>query len=334
MRTDEATVAGSADVRRAVKLLSRVSTARGVYHLCEIWLVVGLAVWLGAWAIPHAVAGLSAGWATLVSGTGYVLAVAVVASRQHALMVLGHEAIHKRLSADPWLNDGLGRYVATFPVFISLSKWAFIHLRHHRHTHTADDPDRAIYARYPLAAKKFRRLLLRDVCGLNVISTLKYFADVPFVTGRFNRRFLGEEGAARYAQTTDMRRFASCWAVVLAVGFGVAGWTFGGLFVLYWLVPYCTLMQVFFRIRGAIEHGNVPDPDNTYQRTRTYCMSVALRFFFAPKQVGYHLEHHLYPSIPFYRLPRIHDVLKRAVYPRESGYVEPFRISLQKLVRG
>ncbi len=86
--------------------------------------------------------------------------------------------------------------------------------------------------------------------------------------------------------------------------------------MLYWLVPYCTLMQVFFRIRGAIEHGNVPDPDNAYQRTRTYFMSAALRFFFAPKQVGYHLEHHLYPSIPFYRLPRIHAVLKRAVYPR------------------
>ncbi len=223
MRTDEAAVAGPADVHRAVKLLSRVSTARGVYHLCEIWLVVGLAVWLGAWAIPHAVEGLSTGWATLVSVAGYVLAVAVVASRQHALMVLGHEAIHKRLSANPWVNDGLGRYVATFPVFISLSKWAFIHLQHHRHTHTADDPDRAIYARYPLAAKKLRRLLLRDVCGLNVVSTLKYFADVPFVTGQFNRRFLGEEGAAGYAQTTDMRRFATCWAVVLAVGFGVAG---------------------------------------------------------------------------------------------------------------
>lgn len=334
MQTDDVTVGGSADVQRAVKRLSRVSTARGVSHLGEIWLVVGLAVWSSAWAIPHAAAGLSAGWATFVSVVGYVLAVATVASRQHALMVLGHEAIHKRLSSTSRINDGLGRYVATFPVFISLSKWAFIHLRHHRHTHTADDPDRAIYARYPLAAKKFRRLLLRDVCGLNVISTLKYFADVPFVTGQFNRRFLGEEGAARYAQGTDMRRFTLFWAAVLAAGFGAAGWTFGVLFLLYWLVPYCTLMQVFFRIRGAIEHGHVPDPDNAYQRTRTYFMPAALRFFFAPKQVGYHLEHHLYPSIPFYSLPRIHDVLKRAVYPREAGYVEPFRISLQKLVRG
>lgn len=333
MHTDEITVAGSADVQRAVKRLSRVSTARGVYHLSEIWLVVGLAVWSSAWAIPYAVAGASAGWATFVSVIGYVLAVAIVASRQHALMVLGHEAIHKRLSSDSRINDGLGRYVATFPVFISLSKWAFIHLQHHRHTHTADDPDRAIYARYPLATKKFRCLLLRDVCGLNVISTLKYFADVPFVTKQFNRRFLGEEGAARYAQATDMRRFTLFWAAVLAGGFGMAGRTFGVLLVLYWLVPYCTLMQVFFRIRGAIEHGNVPDPDNAYQRTRTYFMPAALRFFFAPKQVGYHLEHHLYPSIPFYSLPRIHDVLKRAVYPREAGYVEPFRISLQKLVR-
>ena len=128
--------------------------------------------------------------------------------------------------------------------------------------------------------------------------------------------------------------FVVLWAVVLSSGLILGGWAFGKLFVLYWLVPYCTLTQVFFRIRGAIEHGNVPDPENPYQQTRTYFIPPVLGFFFAPKYVNYHLEHHLYPSIPFYNLPRMHAALKSAVYEREAGYCEPFAKSLQKLAYG
>ena len=313
-------------VRRTVKELSRISTLRAVYHLVEVWGVIGLAVWLSGWVLPPS---------TGIWGAGvYIGAVVVIAARQHALMVLVHEAIHKRISRTVWVNDALTRLAAAFPIFISLSKWRFIHLYHHQYTHTKADPDRAIYARYPLGSKRFWRLLARDVCGLNVISTLKYFIDLPFVSRGFNRKFLGEERAGRYRQIADMGRFTIFWAVVFSSGFVVWGWEFGQYLALYWLVPYCTVTQVFFRIRGAIEHGNVPDPENAYQQTRTYFMPAVLRFFFAPKQVHYHLEHHLYPSVPFYNLPRLHAVLSRAVYPAESGYCEPFSAGLKKLVYG
>jgi fatty acid desaturase len=248
-------------------------------------------------------------------------------------MVLTHEGIHKRLSRTLWVNDWLARLTAACPVFISLAKWRFIHLYHHQYTYTADDPDRVIYARYPLGSKKFLRLLLRDVGGLNVIATLKYFVDIPLVTSDFNRRFLGEVRAAQYRQIADIRAFFLFWTVILGGGLYWGGRTAALLFVLYWLVPYCTVTQVFFRIRGAIEHGNVPNPSNPYQQTRTYFMHPALGFFFSPKLVNYHLEHHLYPSVPFYHLPRLHQVLQQTVYPQEGGYCEPFASSLGKLIQ-
>jgi fatty acid desaturase len=33
------------------------------------------------------------------------------------------------------------------------------------------------------------------------------------------------------------------------------------------------------------------------------------RAFFAPHNVNYHLEHHLYPGVPFYNLPELHKAL-------------------------
>ena len=312
-------------LRQIIKTLSKPNTAVAVYHLLETWGVIGLVLY---WSIVLSPV------ATGVTGViVYFVAVAVVASRQHALMVLTHEGIHKRLSRIVWLNDGLARYVAACPVFISLAKWRFIHLYHHQYTQTADDPDRAIYARYPLGSRKFFRLLLRDVCGLNVLTTLKYFIEVPLVTPAFNRRFLGDARAVQYQQVADMRAFAMFWLMVLAGGLIFGGGHFVILLGLYWLVPYCTLTQIFFRIRGAIEHGNVPDPQNIYRQTRTYFLHPAVGFFFAPKRVNYHLEHHLYPSVPFFHLPRLHAELRQSVYPVEAAYYETFSEGLQHLVR-
>src|SRR5262245_53235373 len=313
------------DLQQTVKRLSQVSVLAAAYHLIEVWLVVGAMVYVSVAVVPF-----SSG---LFGVLAYVLAVAIIASRQHALMVLTHEGIHKRLSRTLWLNDWVARFVAAFPVFISLAKWRFIHLYHHQYTHTADDPDRAIYARYPLRRKIFLRLLLRDMCGLNVVTTLKYFIDIPLITPDFNRRFLGETRDAQYRQIADMRAFTFFWVMIMGGGLHFGGSRSALLWALYWLVPYCTFTQVFFRIRGAIEHGNVPDPNNPYRQTRTYFMHPVLGFFFSPKQVNYHLEHHLYPSVPFYHLSQLHTLLRQAVYPQERGYCESFAVSLHKLVQ-
>lgn len=321
----ETIVDPSTELRQTLKILSRVNAKLSVYHLLEIWGVVAFAVYSSMVFVP-----VSSGFVGVLV---YICAVAVIASRQHALMVMTHEGIHKRLARHLWFNDWLARFAAGFPVFISLAKWRFLHLYHHQYTHTADDPDRAIFARYPLESQKFVRLLLRDVCGLNVLSTLKYFIDLPFGMKDFNRRFLGEVREVQYRQVADMAQFALFWSVVIAGGIWFWGGTAAIRFVLYWVIPYCTFTQVFFRLRGAIEHGNVPDPQSPYQQTRTYLIHPVLSFFFAPKQVNYHLEHHLYPSVPFYNLPLLHSALQQTVFLRENGYFEAFPVSLKKLVK-
>jgi len=199
----------SVALRQRIKSLSRVNAALSIYHLLEIWGVIALAVYSSVVLVP-----LSSGVAGFLV---YLLAVAVIAARQHALMVITHEGIHKRLARRLWFNDGLARFVAGFPTFISLAKWRFIHLYHHQYTHTADDPDRAIFARYPVDRPQFVRLLLHDLCGLNVLSTARYFLDLPFVMREFNRRFLGEERDRQYQQVSDMSVMAIFGAFFSAV---------------------------------------------------------------------------------------------------------------------
>src|SRR5207253_2048556 len=79
----ESTLTEAADLRRVIKTLSRVTPWRPLYHIVEVWSVIAAAVYASVMFVPP-----SSG---LLGGLVYVAAVAVVASRQHALMVLTHE---------------------------------------------------------------------------------------------------------------------------------------------------------------------------------------------------------------------------------------------------
>jgi fatty acid desaturase len=57
--------------------------------------------------------------------------------------------------------------------------------------------------------------------------------------------------------------------------------------------------------------------------------------FILPRNVGYHIEHHWYPSVPFYRLPELHQhlmaregfqthaVIKRTVFASLGECIKP-----------
>lgn len=65
------------------------------------------------------------------------------------------------------------------------------------------------------------------------------------------------------------------------------------------------------RIRQIAEHAAVPDAFNLDPRlnTRTLYINPLERFFIAPHQVNFHLEHHMLASVPIYRLETMHKML-------------------------
>lgn len=80
-------------------------------------------------------------------------------------------------------------------------------------------------------------------------------------------------------------------------------------YLLFWIVPFLTTFLIFQYIRSVAEHFGGLTYDNLLTSTRTVKASFIERFFIAPHNVGYHLEHHLYPGVPFYNLPKLHNLL-------------------------
>ena len=92
-------------------------------------------------------------------------------------------------------------------------------------------------------------------------------------------------------------------------------------FALYWVVPMFTWLVMIMRIRSIAEHHAIDEPGSAYPSTRTTHPTWLERIFLAPKNVNYHIEHHFFPSVPFYRLPELHAILMSKPGYRESAHL-------------
>ncbi len=84
------------------------------------------------------------------------------------------------------------------------------------------------------------------------------------------------------------------------------------LFFWYWLIPLTTVFAFANWTRSVSEHYGLPDTtSNDLGLTRNFEGPRWERFIFTPHHIGIHLVHHLFPTIPFYNLPKAHALLKQ-----------------------
>jgi fatty acid desaturase len=89
-----------------------------------------------------------------------------------------------------------------------------------------------------------------------------------------------------------------------------------GVYLLLWVLPALTVLQAILRLRAVCEHGAVDDVSSVLTAARTHqvgsgAVELLARLMLFPHHVNYHVEHHLYPAVPHYRLAPLHDLLAR-----------------------
>lgn len=235
-------------------------------------------------------------WNTIAGVIGYVAAVVWIGARQHALAILMHEAAHYRLLRNRTLNDFFGELLIGWPLLISMRAYRWLHFAHHRAPNTHDDPDWMLRLNrewvFPKTRSQLFRMLLCDFLALNMRDHLKFFNRYAYVRGR-----------KTWLDALMAVFFISMWVSLIYFNLWLP-------FLLYWIVPMLTWLKVALRLRTIGEHYGV-EYDHTLRQTRTIYPSLVERLLIAPKNIGYHLDHHLYPGVPFYNLPALHRELQQ-----------------------
>ena len=308
------------DVRRAlpkelVQRLSQVSVWRSAWSVLQEFLVLGALIAAGlTW------------WTWWV----VIPCVLLIGTRQHALFVLAHESAHYRLFEQRWLNDAAGRICATVQG-LSMRTYRVIHRLHHNNLYTELDPDTALHGGYPRGKAYLLKKLLKDLTGFTAWKTYAYFlGGAPALNTQTNvaiRPLDDTSGKLRDEARSDRNMVIAAHVFLLFFFF------WNGFIVEYlvlWILPLLTIVQAILRLRAIAEHGATTDFSSPLTAARTNLVPAWLGWLIFPHHVNYHIEHHLYASVPQYNLPALHrELTGRGLL--ESAEVMPFRTTLGKI---
>ena len=243
----------------------------------------------------------------------YVLAVLIIGARMHALAILMHDAAHYRFLKNRKWSDLITNISSMYFLFTSVEIYRESHLLHHQHLNTEGDPiwvmklGRREY-RFPKSKKEFLLILF------SYLFLIQGIRDIIWFTKSFPLLASSKKGPTRKSLMTQTAFYG------LLIGFlSVMGiWE---EFALYWMIPYLSSLFMFQYIRSVSEHFGELSYDHLLTSSRTVKTNLIERFFIAPHNVGYHLEHHLYPGVPYYHLPRLHKLLMDLLPYRSKAHI-------------
>jgi fatty acid desaturase len=273
---DGPVTAGDLLTLEALGHFRRTSTLRGVGLVLHAWGVIAGAVAL---------------YLLWPSALTLAVAVLVIGARQLGLLVLMHESAHWLLCREGPLNTWVGTWLCAAPLGVDLKAYRRRHHLHHRHTQTPEDPDLVLSATLPVSRGRLVRALLGDLCGWTALTRIAGWR--PWRDG--------------FAETWRwVRAPLLANAVLCTVLTTLGGWP---LFLLAWVLPWATWLQLVTRIRDVAEHGLVHDAGDPLRNTRTVGAGFLARAFVAPYGVNYHLEHHLLVFVPCWKLREVRALL-------------------------
>jgi fatty acid desaturase len=216
-----------------------------------------------------------------------------------------HECVHRTAFASRRANEVVGWIAGVLSFYNSSFYWHF-HSWHHRYT---QDPNRDPELMFAKATSRFE--YLREVGSFNF--WFRRLLDYPRLALGVVRNLPFMPESARPSIALSM---AAQLLIYLA---GAASIAAGFTAVLYfWFLPVL-LAQPLLRALLIAEHTGCSRDRNGLTNTRTTLASFPIRLLMW--NMPYHAEHHLYPAIPFHRLPALHREVRGALRHVAPGYV-------------
>jgi fatty acid desaturase len=234
-----------------------------------------------------------------------------------------HEMGHGTAFRTPWMNDVVYQ-IASFMVMRNPVTWRWSHARHHT--------DTIIVGRDAEIAVMRPPDLFRLVCNFFGIFDAYYSmkALIRNAMGHLTpdeKSFIPEmeQGKAILAARVHVAIYAA--TVIAAVA--SASWLPLMLIGLPRLYGAWHMVMV-----GLLQHGGLADNVIDHRlNTRTVYMNPVSRFLYL--NMNYHVEHHMFPMVPYYNLPKLHELIKHDLpAPNPSiwhAYKEMWPVLLRQL---
>lgn len=209
----------------------------------------------------------------------------LIAASMQGLGILMHEAVHGIMFRNSHLNRWIG-FLCGLPVMLSVSAYRVGHLPHHRHERDDRDPDELEnFSKNPrvLSLLFCLTFLFGELLGFHRVGP----SNALQVRGETRRDVLME------------------YAIIVAAFIAVFALVPISLMLHIWVFP-ALIGGRLTNVRTLAEHV-LTDRECMAGPTRTVVSSRFVSFFMC--NLNYHIEHHLFPAVPWYNLPKLRALL-------------------------
>jgi Na+-transporting NADH:ubiquinone oxidoreductase subunit F len=232
-----------------------------------------------------------------------------------------HETSHGTAFKTDWMNNAIYE-IASFMVLRESVVWRWSHPRHHSDTIIVGR-DREIAVEHPT---NLFRVALKFV---NAEVLPQYWRHViPHCFGRVTpdeRTFIPETEYGK--MFVRARIYVAIYAGVIALAAAT-----GSLLPLMYIglpnIYGCWLMVVYAMPQHA---GLAEDVLDHRYNTRTVYFNRINRYMYL--NMGWHVEHHIFPLVPFHALPKLHELIKGDLAAPYNGLIEAYREIIPTLIR-
>lgn len=231
----------------------------------------------------------------------------------HGLGDFMHMCSHDRVFHKKGVDRLVG-FLCGFPAVVSVSAYRAGHLLHHRYMNTPKDPD-CLTFQIPHPGLRQKLIYVYLLVGAPL------FVARLHLTAPFLARGWKEKALCVLESTLILSFYGLLLSAAITHGFLP-------LLVKVWLGGLGCAMLIA-NTRALAEHTRLvcQSPIDPLQAARTTLTSRGVSFFF--NNQNYHLEHHLFPAVPWHNLDQVHQLL-RPIYEQTdpsvaAGYVQYLR---------
>ncbi len=232
-----------------------------------------------------------------------------------------HECGHGTAFKTRWMNDVVYQ-IACFMIMRNPVTWRWSHARHHTDTVIVGrDPEIAV-----MRPPDLLRLVLNFFGILDawhaVVDMLRNAAG--FVSAE-EKTFIPEQEQPKAV------RIARIWLAIYIVTIALA--LYMGSVLPLVLIGLPRLYGAWHHVlTGLLQHGGLADNVVDHRlNSRTVLMNPVSRFIYW--NMNYHVEHHMFPMVPYHALPRLHAMIRHDLPAPNPGILDGYREMLPAFLR-
>jgi fatty acid desaturase len=214
-----------------------------------------------------------------------------------------HEAVHFNLRNRK--SERAAAVLTAYPIGLTMG-YRRVHLMHHRYLGTERDPDLATFSDFPASRFQFIGRLLYYISGFPAAVQFLEMVDRPGTADK-------ARASAHSRETAWLLGVQAMIALAFYGFFGNPVW-----YLVFWVAPIATIGKLLSATRALCEHAS---PHERWV-VRSLDASRWQTWLMGAFDFNYHGVHHLYPSVPYAYLERLHCVHEE--YRAEHPDYQPF----------